>query len=63
MRAFIKGSQKYRQDIFLILNNRLAIFEVLEIVAENYDKSTFIQNNNQNMNSSFKFRGKNLANF
>lgn len=42
MWTFIKGSQKYGQDIFLRLN---AIFEVLEIVGENYDKSTFMQSN------------------
>lgn len=42
MWTFIKGSQKYRQDIFLRLSNRLAIFEFLEIVAKNYDMPTFV---------------------
>lgn len=41
--TFIKGSQIYRQDIFLRLSNRLPIFEVLEIVAKNHVIPTFVQ--------------------
>ena len=40
--GFFKGSQKY---IFLRLINRFIIFEVLEIVAKNYDILTFMQGN------------------
>lgn len=63
MWTFIKGSQKYRQDLFLRLGNRLAIFEVLEIVAKNYDIPTFVQSNKIRKWTHFKLRQKSKTNF
>lgn len=64
MWTFIKGSQKYRQDIFLRLSNRLAIFEVLEICCQElWHAYICVQSNKIRKWTHFKLRQRSKTNF